>query len=131
MLEFSARGNLKKLCRIMRYTILILIVTAMTVSAESYSQAKKMSINLQNSTIEGVMHFVEENSEFVFLYRNDDVDLLKEVDVNLIDASIEQILNKIFEGTDLTYDVYERQIVIQKEGKTLMFHHNRKPLREK
>jgi len=113
-LEFPARGNLKKLCRIMRYTILILIVTAMTVSAESYSQTKKMSVNLHNSTIEEVMHFVEENSEFVFLYRNEDVDLQKEVDVNLIDASIEQILNKIFEGTDLTFDVYERQIVIQK-----------------
>jgi TonB-linked SusC/RagA family outer membrane protein len=114
LLGFPARGNLKKLCRIMRFTILILIVTAITASAKSYSQVKRMDINLGNSTIEEVMRYVEEKSEFVFLYRNEDIDLQKEVDINLLNASIEQILDKIFDGTDLIYDVYERQIVIQK-----------------
>ncbi len=114
LLGFPAKENLKKLTRIMRITILILIVSAMTVSAESYSQAKRMNINLTNSTLEEVMQFVEKNSEFVFLYRNDDVDLQKKVDVSLLNASIEQILDEVFYETDLAYDVYERQVVIRK-----------------
>jgi TonB-linked SusC/RagA family outer membrane protein len=112
--DFPPCENLKKLFRIMRVAILILIVSAMTVSAESYSQAKRMNINLANSTIAGVIQFVEKNSDFVFLYRNDDVNLEKKVDVNLVNASINQILDEVFENTDVTYDVYERQIVIRK-----------------
>lgn len=111
---FPVRGNLKKLFRIMRITFVILIVSVMTVSAESYAQAKRMNINLDNSTIAEVMEFVEKNSDFVFLYRNDDVNLEKKVDVNLLNASIEQILDEVFEETDLAYDVYERQVVIRK-----------------
>ena len=112
--DFPARGNLKKLWRIMRLSFVILIGFVMTVSAEGYSQAKKMDINLTNSTIGEVMKYVEKNSEFVFLYRNEDIDLQRKVDVNLSNASIDQILDQILAKTSLTYDVYERQVVIRK-----------------
>ena len=72
---FPVRGNLKKLWRIMRLSCLLLIGFVMTVSAEGYSQAKKMDIKLTNSTIGEVMTYVEKNSNYVFLYKNEDVDL--------------------------------------------------------
>jgi len=111
---FPARGNLKKLWRIMRLSFVFIFVLGMTVSAKSYSQAKKMDIKLTNSTIGEVMKYVEKNSEFVFLYRNGDIDLQRKVDVNLSNASIDQILDQILANTNLTYDVYERQVVIRK-----------------
>lgn len=112
--DFPAWGNLKKLWRIMRVSFVLLIGFVMTVSAEGYSQTKKMDINLANSTIGGVMKYVEKNSEFVFLYRNEDIDLQRRVDVNLSNASIDQILDQILAKTNLIYDVYERQVVIRK-----------------
>lgn len=112
--DFPARGNLKKLWRIMRLSFVLIFIFGMTVSAKSYSQVKKMDINLTNSTIGAVMKFVEKNSEFVFLYRNEDIDLQRKVDVNLADASIDQILDQILANTNLIYDVYERQVVIRK-----------------
>ena len=112
--DFPAWGNLKKLWRIMRVSFVFLIGFVMTVSAEGYSQTKKMDINLANSTIGGVMKYVEKNSDFVFLYRNEDIDLQRKVDVNLSNASIDQILDQILAKTNLTYDVYERQVVIRK-----------------
>lgn len=112
--DFPARENLKKLWRIMRLSFVFIFVFVITVSAESYSQAKKMDINLTNSTIGEVMKYVEKNSEFVFLYRNEDIDLQRKVDVNLSNASIDQILDQILTNTNLTYDVYERQVVIRR-----------------
>ena len=112
--DFPARGNLKKLWRVMRLSFVFICIFGITVSAKSYSQAKKMDINLSNSTIGEVMKYVEKNSEFVFLYRNEDIDLQRKVDVNLSNASIDQILDQILAKTNLTYDVYERQIVIRK-----------------
>lgn len=112
--DFPARGNLKKLWRIMRLSFVFIFVFGMAVSAKSYSQAKKMDINLANSTIGEVMKYVEKNSEFVFLYRNEDIDLQRKVDVILSNASIDQILDQTLAKTNLTYDVYERQVVIRK-----------------
>jgi TonB-linked SusC/RagA family outer membrane protein len=112
--DFPARGNLKKLWRIMRLSFVFIVVFGITVSAKSYSQAKKMDINLTNSTVGEAMKYVEKNSEFVFLYRNEDIDLQRKVDVNLSNATIDQILDQILANTNLTYDVYERQVVIRK-----------------
>lgn len=111
---FPVEGNLKKLWRIMRITFILIIGFVMTVSAEGYSQSKRMDINLANSTLNEVIKYIENNSEFVFLYRNEDIDLKKIVDVNLNNATINEILDKALEKTGLTYDVYERQIVLRK-----------------
>ena len=113
---FSARKNLKKLWRIMRLSFLLLIGFVMTVSAESYSQSKKMDITLRNSSILEVMKFVENNSEFVFLYRNEDIENQQNVNIDLSNASIDEILNEVLENTELTYTVFERQIVLRKKA---------------
>jgi len=61
-----------------------------------------------------VIQYLEQNSEYVFLYRNEDLNVEKRVDVDLKKASINQILDKVLEGEPVFYNVYRRQIVIQK-----------------
>ena len=106
--------SLKKLMRIMRLTILLLFGCMLTVSANSYAQKTKLDINMSNSTIRDLFGYIEENSEFVFLYRNEDFNVLKKVEVNLKAASINQILDEALKGENVAYDVYERQVVIRK-----------------
>ncbi len=112
--KFPEMGILKKLWRIMRLSFVFIFIFSITVSAKGYSQAKKMDISLNNSTIAEVMKFVEENSEFVFLYRNDEIDLERKVDVNLTNATIDKVLDQILANTNLSYNIYERQVVIRK-----------------
>jgi len=108
--------SLKKLMRIMRLTILLVLGCMFTVSANSYAQKTKLDINMSNSTIRDLFGFIEENSEFVFLYRNEDFNLAKNVALNLKGASINQILDEVLKGENVVYDVYERQIIIHKAG---------------
>ncbi|MCA1761268.1 MAG: carboxypeptidase-like regulatory domain-containing protein, partial [Bacteroidales bacterium] len=86
----------------------------LTASANSYSQNTRMTINLKNGTVTELMKFVEDNSEFVFLYKNDDLDLKKKVTVELENATIQQVLDAGFAGQHVGYDVYDRQIIIYK-----------------
>ena len=106
--------TLKKLMRIMRLTILLLLGFMMTVSANSYAQKTKLDIKMSNSTIRDLFGYIEENSDFVFLYRNEDFNVSKKVVLNLKDATINQILDEVLRGENVSYDVYERQIVIRK-----------------
>jgi TonB-linked SusC/RagA family outer membrane protein len=108
--------SLKKFMRIMRLTILLLFGCMLTVSANSYAQKTRLDINMSNTSIRDLFGFIEENSEFVFLYRNEDFNVNKKVVVSLKDATINQILDEALRGENVSYDVYERQVVIRKAG---------------
>lgn len=112
--DFPFKGNPKKLWRVMRLIWIFLFGFILTVSANSYSQNTHFNIDLQNSTIRNVIQYLEKNSEYVFLYRNEDLNIDKKVNIELKNASINQILDKILEGEPVFYNVYKRQIVIQK-----------------
>jgi len=112
--------SLKKLMRIMRLTILLLFGCMLTVSANSYAQKTRLDVNMSNTSIRDLFGFIEENTEFVFLYRNEDFNVNKKVVVNLKDATINQILDEALRGENVSYDVYERQVVIRKTSDLIL-----------
>ena len=112
--DFSDRESLKKFLRIMRITFFLVLGLCFSVSAKSYSQTKLFDVNLNNRTILEVMGYVEEHSDFVFLYKKEDLNLDRKVDVQLTGVTIDAILEQILKEEKVTYDVYDRQIVIRK-----------------
>ncbi len=108
------RGIPKKWGRMMRITFLLLLGSILTVSANSYSQTTRLDIQLKKGTIIDLFEFVEEHSEFVFLYRNEDLDLEKKLSMEMDDATIREIMDEALRGQEVAYDVYERQIIIRK-----------------
>lgn len=114
------RDSLKKLMQIMRLTILLLFGCILTVSANSYAQKTKLDVNMSNASIRDLFGYIEEKSEFVFLYRNEDFNVNKKVAVNLKGATINQILDEALRGENVTYDVYERQVVIRKASDVMI-----------
>jgi TonB-linked SusC/RagA family outer membrane protein len=106
-------GMLKKTSKVMRIVFILIFGFSVMASAETYSQTVRMDVNLKNSSIRNVIEYVENNSKFIFLYKNEDFNIDKKVALDLKDASIDQILEVIFEGEDVEYDIYDRQIVVR------------------
>ena len=116
---FSERGSCKKMWRIMRLFMLLIFGCFLSVSANSYSQTTKLDVSLKKATISDVIEYIENNSEFIFLYQKEDLDVSKQVQVDLKDATIQQILDKVLQDESVRYDVYERQVVIRKANTSL------------
>ena len=114
---FPNRETKKKWGRIMRITLFLMVGFLLSASANSYSQNTRLNIKLKNGTVTELMKFVEDNSEFVFLYKNEDLDLEKKVTVELENATIQQVLDAGFKGQNVGWDVYDRQIVIHRAAK--------------
>jgi TonB-linked SusC/RagA family outer membrane protein len=114
---FLTEETKKKWGRIMRLTFFLMVGFILTVSASSYSQSTRLDIKLTNGTIGDLMKFVEDNSEFVFLYKNEDLDMKKMVNVELENATIQEILEMGFQSQNVGWDVYDRQIVIYRAEK--------------
>ncbi|NDV63717.1 TonB-dependent receptor [Bacteroides sp. 224] len=81
-----------------------------------YSQMKTLSIHVENRTLREAFKEIEKNSQFVFFYLDDDIDLERKVSFNIKGEKIEDILNKLLEGTSCKYQVADRQVFISGKG---------------
>ena len=110
------KANIRRTCRIMRVFLLFFTLgISVCFSNNSYSQSTKLSLNLKNKTIKQVFTEIEKNSEFIFFYQDDIIDVNRRVTVNTDNGTIEQILGQILTVTDNTYFISDRSIYIIKK----------------
>ena len=98
---------------------LFLIPSPVLWAEQSYAQSTRLSLELSNATISDVFASVEKNSEYRFFY-SDAVraELYRNVDVNIKNKTIDRILSEVLDGTNLTYFLNDRQVmIIRKEEK--------------
>jgi len=105
-----------KWIRVMKLTLFFLLAALVHVSASVYSQQTKLSISMKDATVKEVLKQIEEQSEFYFLYKNVDIDVNRIVSIDEKEKSVESILNQIFSGTNVSYEVVNRQIVLVDKG---------------
>ena len=109
-------GNLYKIMRITQLCLFFLIVSsAMAYSTSSYSQKTRLTLNIrEGATVKEILETIESQSEFIFFYQKQHLDLDRKVSLQVTDKNIEDILNLLFAGTDNTYMINDRQIIIGK-----------------
>uniref|UniRef100_UPI003217ED0D TonB-dependent receptor n=1 Tax=uncultured Draconibacterium sp. TaxID=1573823 RepID=UPI003217ED0D len=100
----------------MKLICLFMFVVLVQVSASSYSQNTKLNVIGQNLTLEKVFELIEDQSEFSFIYNLKQIDLSQKVDVDFKNERVEKILDRLLDGTDITYTVNNRLIVVHREG---------------
>ncbi len=113
----SNHRTLFKWIRVMKLTLFFLLAIMMHVSASVYSQQTKLSISMRDVTVKEVLKQIEEQSEFFFLYKNVNIDVNRIVTVDIKEKSIEIILDQLFSGTTVSYEVVNRQIVLVDKAK--------------
>ena len=116
---FNTRGwrpNLFKISLKMRLTVLLTIVSLFQIQAHTYSQSKKISLDISNATVETVIHEIEARSEFKFLLNRKDVDIDRKVTIKVEREKISKILSQLFSNTDIDYEVFNKQIVLKRIG---------------
>lgn len=108
---------LRKLLLTMKICLFFLVISVATVSASvSYSQNTKLSLNLQNATIQDIIKEIESKSEFIFVIYDNGLDLKQKINIKADDQTIEKILEKVLASTGNTFAIFDRQIVIGKKN---------------
>lgn len=111
---------LLKVFLVMRITLLfILLSSVFAFSTNSYSQNTKLSLRLSNVSVGDVLKAIEDQSEFIFFYQDQQVDLNRHVNIVVVDKSVAEILDQLFKGSDNVYKINDRQVVIGKSQKQL------------
>jgi TonB-linked SusC/RagA family outer membrane protein len=109
---FPFNGKAKKLIVIMKLTVFILFLTLMQVSATGYSQANKFSFRAENKQVVEVLRQIEEHSDFRFFFLREQVDVERRVSVTAREATVEQILDELFQGQPVQYEFANEALIV-------------------
>lgn len=114
LLSLSPVPRSRKSFKIIKVVIVFLVLSvANNVLAEdSYEQNKRLTLELNNTTMRDVFNEIEKNSEYIFFY-SDEVNIYKKVAVNVKNRTINEILNQVLKNTGYTYTVSDRQVFIK------------------
>ncbi|MGE4586078.1 MAG: TonB-dependent receptor [Mangrovibacterium sp.] len=97
----------------MRLTIIIVLISLSQIFAvTTYSQQTKLNLDMEDARIEEVIDQIEKNSEFVFLYNRDLVDVDRRVSILANEKSVSEILEQVFGNSGVSYSIRDRHILL-------------------
>ncbi len=118
--------------RIMKLSLLLLCITFSVFARDANSQNAKVTLNKQNVAVHDILDAIEEQTEFLFLYNKQNVNVNRRTSIHVSDQTVSNVLSEIFKGTNISFKMEGKHIVlvhnqikedlsdrIQQEGKTL------------
>ena len=102
----------------MKLTLLLLFSALFGLQANnSYAQKAKISLDVDNASIEEIIDDIESNTRFNFIYNTEHVNLQRKLSLHVEKENIEIVLNRLFRNTDTNYKVKGTQVVLWKDKK--------------
>lgn len=97
----------------MRMTLVLLFAVFLQLQAEHlYSQDTKISLDMNNSTVEKVLQTIEQKSDYYFLYNSRLINVDRKLNIRVKDTSIATILDRMFASEKVNYEVKGSQIIL-------------------
>ncbi|MDR1746636.1 MAG: carboxypeptidase-like regulatory domain-containing protein, partial [Tannerella sp.] len=111
---FSKRELLpnKRKWIIMMITTVCLIIGLIPAYADDYAHDTKLTVNENGIELEKLLSRIEAATEFFFFYSNDEIDRNMKVNVNVKEKPITDVLDQALSGSDITYQVKDRVIIL-------------------
>ena len=115
----------------MKLTSLLLVVTLFQLHAnETLSQNKKISIDMQDITIENVLNEIEQITDYKFLYEKNTFQADKIIKVSVKNEKLSKVLNKLFRDSNVSIIFLEKQIHIKQNKESDVPNEKVEPIKE-
>lgn len=92
--------------------VLLFAAGTQLMAVNSMAQRTRTAISMNRVSIEQVLNQIEETSDYVFLYNNKAINGSRIVSVNSKSGDIREVLDEMFRGTNVTYKVVDKQIIL-------------------
>jgi TonB-linked SusC/RagA family outer membrane protein len=110
-----------KLLLTMKLTVIALCLTVFQGFALiTYGQSTKVNLKMENVSIKQVLNSIEDQTNFFFIYNGKLVDVERKVNIEADNQYINNVLEKIFSGTNVKYEIDNRQILLSNMESTSM-----------
>ena len=124
---FPYWGNTKQQIRKMKLTLILTLLVFVSFG-NSFSQVK-LSVNLKKATSQEVIQTIENQTDYIFLYKDEIFDPNQRYSINFDEAAFEEVLNSFCSTAKVDYEIRnDRQIILKEkesDGTILMVQQTR------
>jgi len=106
-----------KIWLIMRLTTVLLIASLLQVSAATFGQ--KINLNAQKVPLKSLLKEIRKQSGFDFYYDGKVIQSDARASINVSDASVDEVLKLLLEGSQLSYEIKGKLVIITQKEKPL------------
>lgn len=99
----------------MKLTILFSFFLFTMSFANSFSQTGKLNLNLKNATVQELIHEIENQTDFYFLYQDEILNDQQRITIQVKDESLDSILKKLENQTSVEVEIADHQIILKKK----------------
>lgn len=98
----------------MKLTTILLLFALLTATAGSiYSQSARINLKMKDASLVDIFREIERKSEFGFFFKSEDMDMNKHISIDLQNATIGEILEKVL-ISNYSYRILDKNIIITK-----------------
>ncbi|WP_072763203.1 SusC/RagA family TonB-linked outer membrane protein [Arenibacter nanhaiticus] len=98
----------------MKLTTLILIVSLFQLQAnDSYGQKTKITLTLENVSLEQVFNKIESLTDYKFIYKDSEVDYRKTTSIKVTKEQLSSVLEKLFKESNVRFRIMDNQIILK------------------
>lgn len=101
--------------RRMKLTFLFILLTCLQVSAKTWSQ-DKITVSFQSTDLKKALAIIERKSNYHFLYNETILANKPKVDLNVKDAEITAVLDKILSVNGISYRILNNNLIVLNAG---------------
>ncbi|MFA7140480.1 MAG: TonB-dependent receptor [Proteiniphilum sp.] len=101
----------------MKFIIVFLLVSICNAFAAGYAQSEKITVKAHDASLKEVISIIEEQSDYVFFYQNEDIDNSLRFTIDLENRDIKEILDRLIANTSLSYKISGKYIFLERKVK--------------
>jgi TonB-linked SusC/RagA family outer membrane protein len=109
--ESSCFHTVKKALLYMKLTLVFLVMGFLHVSAKVNGQTT-VSLKLNHVEISKALRNIENQGDYRFLYNNNLKSISAKINIDVSNAGIKEVLDRLFVGTDLTYKMLDNNLIV-------------------
>ncbi|MBB4037682.1 TonB-linked SusC/RagA family outer membrane protein [Dysgonomonas hofstadii] len=99
-------------------------------AGSGFSQNNRISLQIKNKPLKEIFSIIESQSDFIFFYSDNVIDVNKKVSISANNEAIGDVLDKVFTSTNSTYVISGKQIYVSHKTKESNKKHTEQPLLE-
>lgn len=107
-----------KILLVMKLATLLLITTILHVSASVFAQ--KITLSEKKMPIQKVFDQIRIQTTYDFVFSDDILKDIKPVSIQVKDADLKSVLDRIFEGQQLEYSIEDKSIVVSRKEPSIL-----------
>ena len=97
---FDFHQRREKILQILRTALFMVVITTINFEVNASAQVAKVSVKMDNATIDEMIKIVRTETNYRFLYRVEEVNKYGKRSINLQDVSIEEFLKVALANTN-------------------------------